>query len=263
MREQEKIYGMLLYEVEQFLVNPKREQEYIEIFKSTYIEDQRIARDEWPRDMPRFDYEPTPWKMEVSTAVDREVAQMLMIVPKEIEELHQKELQEQEKDVKDQVKIEDTRSQLPIGKVYHFFQEYERLFIAEPEPMQLIMGIANNDDEVWTLYKEELQRVNIVKKDTALQVYKSVQGLINLKRTTKEYKVKRTKATEGKSVEPPDLKPILNSLTSGLALDPILVEDLVMLAQGNLEEAHFVNLTNRFNLPPQLVQTFFLSAFLH
>ena len=37
------------------------------------------------------------------------------------------------------------------------------------------------------------------------------------------------------SIEPPDIKPVLNSLTTGLSLDPIMVEDLIMLAQGNMD----------------------------
>ena len=153
MREEEKIYGMLLYEVEQFLVTPEREEENIELFKSTFIEDQRTARDQWPNDLPHYEYKPTQWKKETATAVDRELAQMLMIVPKEVEDLHQLELEEQDKPAKEQKKIEDKRSQLPIQKVYRFFEDLERFLIAEPEPMQLIMGIANNEPEVWTLYK--------------------------------------------------------------------------------------------------------------
>ena len=78
---------------------------------------------------------------------------MLMIVPKEVEDLHQLELKEQDKPAKEQKNIEDKRSQLPIQKVYRFFEDLERFLIAEPEPMQLIMGIANNEPEVWTLYK--------------------------------------------------------------------------------------------------------------
>lgn len=151
---------------------------------------------------------------------------------------------------------------MPILKVYKFFEEMERFLIAEPEPMQLIIGIANNDEMVWSLYKEELKRANIIQKESALQVYKSVQKLINLKRVVKEYKWQKAKNKDSLTVEPPDIKPVLNSLTGGLSLDPIMVEDLIMLAQGNMDETHFVNLTNRFNLPPNLLKTFFLSAFL-
>lgn len=53
--------------------------------------------------------------------------------------------------------------------------------------MQLILGIADNNESVWNFYKEELHRVNIIEKDSALQVYKAVQKLINLKRVVKEY----------------------------------------------------------------------------
>lgn len=59
--------------------------------------------------------------------------------------------------------------------------------MAEPEPVQLMMGIAENDERVWSIYKEELKRANVVKKESALEVYKSVQQLINLKRVVKEY----------------------------------------------------------------------------
>lgn len=79
----------------------------------------------------------------------------------------------------------------------------------------------------------------------------------------KEYRYAKAKKKDSLSIEPPDIKPVLNSLTGGLALDPIMVEDLIMLAQGNMDEAHFVNLTNRFNLPSNLLKTFFLSSFLH
>ena len=57
---------------------------------------------------------------------------------------------------------------MPIQKVYKFFEELERFLIAEPEPMQLIMGIANNDESVWNIYKEELKRANIIQKESAL-----------------------------------------------------------------------------------------------
>ena len=34
--------------------------------------------------------------------------------------------------------------------------------------MQLIIGIANNDESVWNIYKEELKRASIIQKDSAL-----------------------------------------------------------------------------------------------
>ena len=38
--------------------------------------------------MPRFDYTPTKWKKEIATTVDNELAQLLMVVPKEIHDLY-------------------------------------------------------------------------------------------------------------------------------------------------------------------------------
>ena len=76
----------------------------------------------------------------------------------------------------------------------------------------------------------------------------------------KEFKKPKKKSKE--RVDPPDIKPILNSLTGGLALDPIMVEDLIMLAHGNVDESHLISLANRFNTPLELVKIFFLSLFL-
>lgn len=63
---------------------PESAEDNIDLFKELFIEDQRTARDQWPSRLPRFTYKPTKWKEEIATSVDNELAQLLMIVPKEI-----------------------------------------------------------------------------------------------------------------------------------------------------------------------------------
>lgn len=65
----------------------------------------------------------------------------------------------------------DKRSKLSVEPVYLFFKQIERFLIAEPEPIQLIVGIANNDESVWNQYKRELHYSKIIKTDADIQAY--------------------------------------------------------------------------------------------
>ena len=89
--------GIYLFMLPDYLeVRPDKEM-YTSCFSDGFIADQRTARDRWPKDLPRFDYKPTHWKQGIATAVDNELAQLLMIVPKEVHELHEQEEAEQKK----------------------------------------------------------------------------------------------------------------------------------------------------------------------
>ncbi len=53
---------------------------------------------------------------------------------------------------------------------------------------------------------------------------------------------------------------LLSAAASNANIDQVLFEDLLMLALGNFELAHFNNIATRFQAPPDLLNTFFLSA---
>lgn len=77
----------------------------------------------------------------------------------------------------------------------------------------------------------------------------------------KDYKYSKSTGDD-RLTEPPDVKRILNGLAGSSGLDPVLVEDLIMLAHGNIYESYYGDLANRFNIHPDLLKTFFLSNFL-
>ena len=62
------------------------------------------------------------------------------------------------------------------------------------------------------------------------------------------------------SEELPDIKPFLNIVSNKITIDSPILENLIMVAHGNIESVNLQNIANRFQLPPNLIDAFFLSA---
>ncbi len=89
-----------------------------------------------------------------------------------------------------------------------------------------------------------LKKSGIVKTESSLNIYKSVQGLVSLAETTKDYIHRRKMHRE--QADPPNIKFLLSALTLTTNLDRNIAEDLIMLALGNLDPVHFTYIGVRF-----------------
>lgn len=151
----------------------------------------------------------------------------------------------------------DERTGQPLYQVLAILSSIERHTIVDHEPLSFLLGVGENSDSVWTDYKDLLKKAGLFKTEQSLQVYRSVQGLINLSKTTKDYIDKKRL---NQRVDPPNLKMLLSAAASSANIDQVLFEDLIMLAHGNFELSHFSNIGTRFQAPPELISTFFFSA---
>jgi hypothetical protein len=58
----------------------------------------------------------------------------------------------------------------------------------------------------------------------------------------------------------PNLKPLFNTIAARIPIDSLVCEDLIHLAHGNQGKEYFLNLANRYSMPPKIIDTFFLSS---
>ena len=128
------------------------------------VEDIGFTRRFWVEDYSRFPYAPSPWKRKIITNAELEDANFLMVVPEEVAKLHARARLENNPDST----VWDRVSDLPIQRVHSFLRDVEKFTIAEPEPLQLIRGIASNIEGIWSHYSQALTSAKIVKEEAAL-----------------------------------------------------------------------------------------------
>lgn len=92
----------------------------------------------------------------------------------------------------------------------------ERHTIVDHDALSFILGVGENSEVVWNDYKQLLSKAGLIKTEQSLQVYKSVQGLINLSKTTKDFVEKKRR---NERVEPPNVKMLLSAAASNANID--------------------------------------------
>ncbi len=138
------------------------------------------------------------------------------------------------------------------------YSEEQWLMHLEPMTFLLNIAIANwNDYE--GRFKKLLTLCKMLPHEQSWDVYDSVAGIVTLMKAVQEYN-----AETGYIKEPfhfHDLSHLLSILASSSQINSKLIEDLIILSHGIIDETRLSSLASLFSLPPELIKAFFLNSF--
>ena len=144
-----------------------------------------------------------------------------------------------------------------IGPALEYSEEQ---WLMHLEPMTFILNIAVADwNDYEGRFKKLLTLCKMLPHEQSWDVYDSVAGIVTLMKAVQEYN-----AEAGHIKEPfhfHDLSHLLSILASSSQINSKLIEDLIILSHGIIDEARLSSLANLFSLPPELIKAFFLNSF--
>ena len=160
--------------------------------------------------------------------------------------------------------IRDPISQEPMKKVIDFMEKIESWFVIQHEKLDIILELASQQWDTFDKMVDLLKVIGFIKDDNSSNVYKALANIVSLPLSVREWKnetIKRIRATGNLKVLLFDSS-ALNSIFTflGRQINEDLMESIIHLAHGVITSSNLKELSVKFSLDTNLIQSFFLAS---
>lgn len=146
------------------------------------------------------------------------------------------------------------------------FIPLEKLIVMQFEKMNFYLDLAENEWRGDENIKKMLKSKVLPLGNKSLSVYASIAKLISLRTDVIRYNSTADDKTEYDSK---DISPLLNAISASIPIKVKVVEDIIVLMQGILEEARFTSITAQYNammpglkLKVPMIKLLFISSYI-